>query len=471
MISLTPILNDALGTPLYMQLYEHIKNAILEGHILPGEKLPSLRSLSKTLNLSLSTISSAYDQLTVEGYITSLPQSGYYVNSIPSSPILPGTRASLGESADFHQSTNPPVQVTPYYDPECFDFTKWKKCMNRILNYESHTLFLEGDIRGEEPLRHEISKYIYQVRGVLCSPDQIIISAGTQQLINLLCIILRRMEIDHVSFEDPGYQAVQSIFKDRGFKSTGVPVDRDGIQIEKLPINIRSTVYVSPSNQFPTGSVMPIGRRYSLLEWADKNESIIIEDDYNSELRYFSRPVPSLQGLDRKGRVVYLGSFSSTLFPAIKISYMVLPTAAMGRLFYEALGDYTQTCSKTEQLTLALYMAQGFYQTDLKRLRKLYGHKIQLATQTIQQMGQGVFQVQGEVSGLHMMLTVDGCGLEDRCKEAQDLGLPVYTVPQALGNPPSSGSVLFYYTRIPSEKMSEAISKLVSVFQKKKADT
>lgn len=469
MISLTPILNDELGMPLYMQLYGYIKEAILEGHIPPGEKLPSLRALSKEVNLSLSTIKSAYEQLSVEGYITSHPQSGFYVNSIPSN--LATIRTPLMESAkdDVNISEHAPSPVDnytadPYYDPECFDFTKWKKCINRILNYESHTLFLEGNIRGEEVLRREISKYVYQARGVLCTPDQIIISAGTQQLINFLCIILQQMEIDHVSFEDPGYHAVQRIFKDRAFKMTSVPVDKDGIQIERLPINIRSTVYVSPSNQFPTGSIMPIGRRYALLEWADRNGSIIIEDDYNSELRYFTRPVPSLQGLDKNGRVVYLGSFSSTLFPAIKISYMVLPTAAMGRIFEEALGDYTQTCSKTEQLTLALYMEKGYYQTDLKKLRKLYSHKIQIATQGIRDIGKNIFQIQGGPSGLHIMLTITDPHFEKKCTTAQELGLPVYAIPQGTEDTDAGHYILFYYTRIPTEKMLEAIKKLVTVF-------
>lgn len=492
MISLTPILNDALPIPLYMQLYQYIRDAVLAGHIPPGEKLPSLRALSKSLALSLSTIASAYNQLSVEGYITSHPQSGYYVNSIPSdssragfvrnevpfSPYFPREEALQGHLIPSSQTS----LATPYYDPACFDFTKWKKCVNRVFNYNSHALFLEGNPRGEEALRREISKYVYQARGVLCTADQIVIGAGTQQLINLLCIILHRLDIDHVSFEDPGYQPVQSIFKDRDFKMTNVPVDKDGIQIERLPVNIRSTVYVSPSNQFPTGSVMPIGRRYALLDWAARNDSIIIEDDYNSELRYFSRPVPSLQGLDKSGRVVYLGSFSSTLFPSVKISYMVLPTAAMGRLFEEALGDYTQTCSKAEQLTLALYMEQGFYQTDLKKLRKLYGYKIQLATQAIEGCHPSPFRIRGSASGLHMMLEVRQRNADAKCAAARAAGLPVHAVPQGrheqapASNQPQAqlqsrssdgfeSSILFYYTRIPADKMEDAIKTLTSFFQ------
>ena len=185
------------------------------------------------------------------------------------------------------------------------------------------------------------------------------------------------MGINHITVEEPGYLPVRNIFRDRAFAMTAVPVGKEGIPVSKLPTNIRSAVYVSPSNQFPTGYVMPIGKRYDLLNWAVKNDSIVIEDDYDSELRYFGKPIPSLQGLDHNQRVVYLGSFSSTLFPSIKISYMILPEH-MAEIFDTIHGDYTQTCSKTEQLTLALYMSRGYYQTNLKKLRTLYSQKLQV---------------------------------------------------------------------------------------------
>ena len=179
------------------------------------------------------------------------------------------------------------------------------------------------------------------------------------------------MDIEHVSVEDPGYMPVRSIFRDWGFSMNSIPVRGDGIVIESLPVNIRTAVYVSPQNQFPTGAVMPISRRHEILEWAEANDSIIIEDDYNSELRYTGMPIPALQGIDHSGRVVYLGSFSSTLFPAIRISYMVLPEE-MVKLYVSMRNNYDQTCSKTEQLTLAEFMRRGYFHTNLRRVRKLY---------------------------------------------------------------------------------------------------
>ena len=473
MITLTPELNDRSQIPLYQQLFGYIRDSILRKDILPGEKLPSLRALGKTLNLSVTTIELAYSQLLVEGYIYSKPQSGYFINAIPQDTLPAELQPDF---SDFAAADAPSSSVFPektssfprqglYSDPACFDFTKWKKCTDVILTDHPDLLLQEGDPSGEIPLRREISKYIYQARGVRCSWEQVVIGAGTQQLISLLCIMLQRMGIDHVSFEDPGYMPVRDIFKDRDFKMNGVPIDRDGIRIEKLPVNIRSTVYLSPSNQFPTGSVMPIARRYALLDWAFLNSSIIIEDDYNSELRYDSRPVPSLQGLDSKGQVVYIGSFSSTLFPSIKISYMVLP-AAMHRLFSEALGGYTQTCSKSEQLTLALYMGKGYYQTNLRKLRKLYAQKILLATAAIGRHGAGRIRILNNSSGLHMLLQFPAKdnqkSTEEICREAAGVGLTIAPVSN-FGTEGTASVVIFYYTRIPTNSMEQAIIDFVGL--------
>lgn len=461
--SLTPFLDDTSSLPLYLQLYTYIRDAISGQRILPGEKLPSLRALSRTLKVSVTTVELAYDQLLVEGYVQSKPQSGYYVNDILTGGSKLGLdRIPLMTPKEGEPWTWQSRESQPYFDQASFDFAKWKKCLSAVLNDHTHLLFQEGDPHGETSLRYEISKYIYQARGVLCNWDQVIIGAGTQQLINLLSLILHRMGIDHASFEDPGYLPVRGIFLDRGFKVTDVPVDRDGIQIERLPANIRSTVYVSPSNQFPTGSVMPIARRYALLDWAYRNQSIIIEDDYNSELRYAGRPVASLQGLDEMESVVYLGSFSSTLYPSIKISYMVLPLP-MRALFEEFLSGYTQTCSKAEQLTLALYMERGYYPINLKKLKKLYGQKIQKASSGIQRHLSNKVNILSNSSGLHMLLElkeqVPEEVVEAICQKARKAGLTVSPIRdyRDSGRYPL---LLFYYARIPTEKMEEALKAL-----------
>ena len=469
MKAIIPDFDQNSGVPYYLQLYRYLKHSILEGGIQPMERLPSLRSLSKSLKLSLTTIELAYNQLLVEGYIHSKPQSGYYVNPIsagmgslrqPDAHMTDGVRQS---SLDFFSASD----KMGYYDVSCFDFIKWKKCMNKVLTEYAYLLLREGDSKGEACLRYEISRYVYQSRGVICTPEQIVIGAGTQQIMNQLCTLLTKTGLKHVALEEPGYLPVRNIFRDRDFAITHVPVGKEGISISKLPANIRSAVYVSPSNQFPTGYIMPIGKRYELLDWATSNNSIIIEDDYDSELRYFGKPIPSLQGLDTHQKVVYLGSFSSTLFPSIKISYMVLPPS-LAEIFDEFRHDYTQTCSKAEQLTLAIYMSRGLYQTNIKKLRNLYSQKLQTCLSVLNQYGHGLIQPINSSSGVNMLIQVK-CkkSPSDLCREAKDLGitiLPIAAYADIL--PESSVTLIFYYNQIPLDNMEEALRLLIEKWKK-----
>lgn len=475
MKTILPELDSQSSTPLYLQLYIYLKNAILNGNILPAEKLPSLRSLAKHLGLSLTTIELAYSQLLVEGYVESRPQSGFYVKQIgPGMEIpknntddqntrLPQRAGTVQKDGfrDLWEQTLKDANIG-YYDISCFDFNKWKKCINKVLTEYPRLLLREGNPKGESPLRYEISRYVYQSRGVICNPEQIVIGAGTQQIMGQLCTILNKMGIKHVAVEEPGYAPVRNTFRDRDFAITPVPVGKEGIKISKLPTNIRSAVYVNPSNQFPTGYVMPIGKRYELLHWAENNNSYIIEDDYDSELRYFGKPIPSLQGLDTGHRVIYLGSFSSTLFASIKISYMVLPSA-MAEIFDCIVGDYTQTCSKAEQLTLAIYMEKGFYQTNIKKLRTLYSQKLQAAGAALNKYGSGFIRTVNSSSGINMLITVKSDKSSDvLCQEAADLGistLPITTYTEEVS--PNSATLIFYYNQIPLKDMEQAMEALV----------
>ncbi len=433
---------------LYLQLYNAIKKEILSGEMQAGEKLPSLRSLASDSGISITTVELAYNQLLVEGYIYSRPRSGYRVSKISSAGIAPSagqdsaSSASAGSGISFGtpaaevaassqkasgaaNATGSTSQVAsssnasfiydikdfsfeepPYlYDVSCFDFTKWKKCASRVFNDYAKLLLFESDPQGEPALRFEISKYIYNSRGVTADPQQIVIGAGTQQITSHLSRILSKLGIHLVSLEAPGYLPVQSMFRDAGFTISHIPVSKEGIEIDKLPANIPSAVYVNPSNQFPTGAVMPAGRRYELLDWAQKNNSIIIEDDYDSELRYFGKPIPALQGLDEHGRVVYLGSFSSTLFPAVKISYMVLPEN-MAEIFRSIKHQYTQTCSKSEQLTLAFFMEDGYYYTGIRKLRSLYAQKLQAVLQAFTVYGKDFITPIDTHSGINLTVKV-----------------------------------------------------------------
>ena len=468
-----PELINSSDNPLYIQLYDYLKAEILSGAIAAGEKLPSLRRLARDLGLSVTTVELAYQQLLVEGYVASRPQSGYYVTKAA------GARAAGPGGPDGPLRAPVSFEDYPFEEPKfwcdtgSFDFVKWKKCMAAVLNERPDLLLFESDPQGEGMLRHEISRYIYTSRGVQCTPDQIVIAAGTQQLTNHLARILRRMGIDHVATEEPGYLPVQNIFQDLGFSLTRVPVAEDGITIEKLPVNIPCAVYVSPQNQFPTGAVMPAERRYALLDWARENRSIILEDDYDSELRYFGRPVPALQGLDEEGtHVGDFGSFSSTLFPAIKISYMVLPPH-MADIFRSFMSSYDQTCSKCEQLTLAMFMERGYYYTSIRKMRNLYAAKLQAVLTALRKYAKGFVTPLNTRSGINIILQVNAPAEEDPGARAAELrnraaALSLNVAP-VTGLSPSDGENLYmtlYYNQIPLEEIDGCIQKLIDSWQR-----
>lgn len=293
-------------------------------------------------------------------------------------------------------------------DPDSFDFDKWTKCMTEVLSETPDMLLTEGDRQGEPVLRTEIAKYLYQSRGVVCSQEQVVISAGTQQLVNRMARLLKLMDIEHICTEDPGYAPVKNIFRDWGFSISDIPVRDNGIEIEKLPTNIRTAAYVCPQNQFPTGAVMPQERRQQLLDWAEANNSLLIEDDYNGDSRRSDSSVPALQGLDNGKRVVYIGTFSPTLFPAVRISYMILP-GPVAKLFDSIKPDYDQTSSKTEQLTLARFMHEGWYQANLIRVRALYADKLRESLAAIAEYGGGgrFMSAENTRSGVNIILKID----------------------------------------------------------------
>lgn len=460
MKAIMPVLDENRKRPYYLQLYDYIKRAILNGEIMKDEKLPSLRSLARSTGLSITTIEQAYNQLLVEGYIYSKAQSGYYIDDVFSHLSRTVPPENIISSPEVYSSEKSTLSGSSslYCDPDCFDFNKWKKCMNKIINEYPDTLFFESDPQGELGLRAEIAKYLYMSRGVSCSPEQIVIGAGTQQITNHLSTLLRKMNIEHVALENPGYMPVKNIFRDRGFAITPVDVGRDGLTIEKLPTNIRTAVYVTPSNHMFTGSVMPVGRRYELLNWASENDSYIIEDDYDSELRYFGRPIPALKSLDHEQRVIYLGSFSSTLFAAIRISYMVLPSE-MAAIFADMAGDYSQTCSKLEQLTLAMFMETGCYQTHIKKLRKLYSQKLSAVIDAFTEAGSDFINIKNTSSGINIILEINSGKTSGQLKkEAEQIGIPSIIIKD-------SGVLGLYYNQIPLAEIPDVIARLTDIWR------
>lgn len=446
---------------IYEQLYEALREQILDGSIVPDEKLPSLRGLAKDLGVSVTAVDQAYDQLVVEGYIVARPKSGFFAKHV--------SRGTSGSPGEDHRKQEIAADIYGedafIHDPSCFDFVKWKKCINEVLNYHPDRLLYESDPQGEHELREQVAEYIMRSRGVEASTDRIVIGAGTQQMTSHIARILKKMGINLVSIEEPGYLPVRSMLRDAGFQINRIPVKDDGIDVRMLPGNIQSAVYVSPSNQFPTGAVMTAGRRYELLRWAVENRSIIIEDDYDSELRYFGRPVPALKSLDQEDSVAYLGSFSSTLFPAVKISYMVLPKR-MAEIYRETKGEYSQTCSKSEQLTLALFMKKGYYYTGIRRLRTLNARKLEKTVSAMERYLGDKVSVQNTRSGLSVTLrikpTLDQSSAE-LAEKAAGIGLDMDPISEVTDQ--DTSALTYYYSQLPYDMIEQKTEELAGVWK------
>ncbi|MCM3569947.1 PLP-dependent aminotransferase family protein [Neobacillus mesonae] len=404
MIEMTPFLDRNSEKPLYMQLSNYIKQEILSGRIKSNEKLPSKRSLAQYLGISVNTVLAAYDQLSAEGFIVSKPRQGLYA-------------AVIEEELEFDYPYSQPFLIeeeketnrvlidfnSGKVDLVHFPYAIWRKLTIQSLYEDQGELFYNGNRQGERVLREQIAKYLFASKGVRCSPDQIIIGAGTQMLIGLLGMIIGKEQI--YALEDPGFHRTRMVLQDLGVRTIPIDLDSDGINLSKLKQSNASVVYVTPSHQFPYGMIMPISRRMELLKWAEENDGYIIEDDYDGEYRYKGNPIPSLQGLDGKGKVIYLGTFSKSLIPSLRISYMVLPPILLER-YRKHFTIYKQTASRLHQQTLYYFMKDGYWQSHLNKMRTLYRKKHALLMSSVEKYFGKNVNVIGADSGLHIVLEI-----------------------------------------------------------------
>ena len=458
MKEILPNLDREGGLPMYMQLYQYIKREIERGNILQGEKLPSIRMLSKKIGISVTTIRLAYDQLSMEGYVLNKEKSGYFVNQID---FIEEMRNHEMEAEILEKKDLSRKQLLAY-DEECFDFVKWKKCINHVLTYDSKTLLAEADVQGEPELREQIAKYVFQSRGVHCVSDEVVVGAGTQQLISILAAILRRCELQVIGFENPGYFLSQHIFSEQKFETVHLHVDSEGVLLNPLMAKRLDLLYVSPSHQFPTGIVMSARRRTQLLAWARDRSGYLIEDDYDSELRYYGRPIPALKAMDKNQRVIYIGSFSSTLLPSIRISYLVLPRELLA-IYHQLKHSYSQGVSKVDQLTLCKFMKDGHYQRHIRRIRRLYSEKASRLSELIQKKYRGKIEIVSNTSGLFLIARFESERTEQElAKLFVDAGIkatPYGSYVKTAYEQVRPGLLVYFYN-IELQRMEELLQKI-----------
>ena len=394
---LTYELKKAPGLPLYEALYRHLRRDIQTGVLPAGEKLPSKRALAENLKVSRITVETAYNQLLSEGYIRSTEKVGYFVEAVaqrrPDTKPLPVCPPEAGESL-LDLTANGPAR---------FPFSVWNKLQREVLQDYGQQLLQNIPHAGSFQLRAAIAQHLWDFRGMAADPDNIIIGAGTDFLYNLLIQLLGRDRVYAV--EDPGYDKIRKIYAAGGVPCVSAPMDGNGVIPELL--ESAGVLHISPSHHFPTGIVTPLKRRAALLDWAANRDGYIIEDDYDSEFRFRSHPVAALQTLDKAGRVIYMNSFSKTLAPSIRISYMVLPTGLMQR-FRETLGFYSCTVSSFEQYTLARFLSRGYFEKHINRMRKFYKSRRDRVLAALESCPcSGRFSVLEEDAGLHFLVKVE----------------------------------------------------------------
>jgi GntR family transcriptional regulator / MocR family aminotransferase len=359
------LINQNSKIPLHIQLYNELKKDIIK-NLNIGDKLPSIRKTSSLYNLSKNTVESAYRQLYAEGYIESIPKSGYIVNDTNYEDFTPNNTTNILEEIQIiqYQYDFTPARLSK----DTFPIKLWKRLFIKAMD-ESLDFGIYPEGKGELELRKEIAKYLISSRGVRCHENQVIISNGFGDSIGLLAKMLRNNH-QLLAIENPGYYVPNQVFQDYGYKIDKIGVDENGIKLKQLNQSNAKIVYVTPSHHYPTGVSIPISNRLKLLEWAKEKNGIIIEDDYDSELSYSNRPIPSLQGLDNNDRVVYLGTFSKSLAPALRVAYMILPIHLLDK-FEEYFDSFFPKVSLFTQKTLELFMKDGHWDRHLRKIRTL----------------------------------------------------------------------------------------------------
>ncbi|MCX7773159.1 MAG: PLP-dependent aminotransferase family protein, partial [Clostridia bacterium] len=424
---LTIALNNEL--PLYQQLYAYIKSEIQAGRLGAGSKLPSKRKLSTHLNISQNTVQLAYNQLIDEGYVVPSERRGYFVHKLEHMIKLELSETT-SDKTDFKEESRILYDFSYQgVDYQTFPFSAWRKLTKEVINEYDHELLELGHPQGHLGLRTSIADYLRQSRGVNCRANQLVISAGTEFLLQMLIQLLGKDE-NIYGIENPGYERLSLLFQSNGARFRPIAIDGNGMMPEEILKSDANILCIAPAHQFPSGGIMPVHRRIQLLNWANERPGrYIIEDDYDSEFKYSGKPIPALQGLDKSGKVIYMGSFSKPLSPAIRVSYMVLPEHLLQK-YTDQLSLFLCPVPAIDQKVLERFIREGYFERHLNKMRNLYKRKREILTSEIARMDVRA-QAMGADAGLHLLVTVNnGMGEEELVITALKAGVKVYPYSQ-----------------------------------------
>lgn len=481
--------------PLYRQIYQELRDGILSGRLEPGQRLPSTRTLAQSLAVSRTTVTQSYEQLHSEGYLETRQGSGTfvccqlpddllhvqftktyrsdaiseYITVLSAYGMRLQNNCQLGEWVSSDVSEDVDTINFQYGSPALgyFPWKQWQKLLSdhsrrgspELWDYTRNTL-------GYPPLREAIAGYLTRSRGVECSGEQILIVNGSQQALDLVTRIFVN-DGDTVAIEDPGYLGARYTFLAQGATILPIRVDQAGMQVESLPpadtANLK-LVYVTPSHQFPTGAVLSLPRRLQLLNWATQSGTIVIEDDYDSEFRYNSRPIPALQGLDRGNKVIYMGTFSKVMFPALRLGYLVVPKS-LASVFAIAKWLSDRQCPILEQCALTDFINQGSLEQHLRRMRSLYDQRRQTLIQALEENFGDQITIIGENAGIHLMMRIS-THLSDAeiVHKAAQQGVGLFSASMYYWNKANSGEFVLGYSSLSPQQICEGVQRLRRVF-------
>jgi GntR family transcriptional regulator/MocR family aminotransferase len=463
--------------PLYHQVYRQIREMILDGRLPPGSRVPSSRGLAKQAAIGRITVIQAFEQLEAEGFITSRPGSGTFVAQSIDPPEPERAKNAFMPDLSSWGRRIAAVEMPSRRDkhrleidfgfgrsfPHIFPYDVWRKLLARYLSTDDVMLSRYGSPAGFLPLRQALATYLERQRGVKCTPDQVVVVSGAQQALD----ILARLTInrgDQILIETPGYIDAYKLFRAHAASLLPIPVDEDGLPVDQLPERqgVRAA-FVTPSNQFPRGGYMPLERRLLLLQWARRSGALIIEDDYDSELRYDGRPLSALQGLDDTGHVVYLGTFSKVLFPALRLGYVVLPPALVAP-FTGALALIDRGAPTLTQAAVADFIDEGHFERHIRRLRAAYGERRRVLVEALDEHLAGAVTFSRVPAGLHIMIQ-----LHPACDEAQVIeraaaaAVGVYPGKPYYIQQPAPPAILLGFSGLNTSQIAEGVRRLASV--------
>jgi GntR family transcriptional regulator / MocR family aminotransferase len=459
------------------EIYRQLRDAILDGRLRPGDRLPPGRELARRLNVSRTTVTVAYDRLSGEGFVTSRVGAGTFVSNDAHRPASPNRRTgdALRPRAVWRSIPVPP----PFTEPPRFDFRPgspdsalfpyetWRRLIARELRASAGDHGFYGDPAGHLGLREAIARHIGTSRGLATTPVDITITNGTQQGLDLVARVLLAPG-DRVAVEDPGFRPQRLLFASLDLEVIGVPVDREGIVVDALPDDAR-LVYVTPSHQYPLGVSMSLARRTALLEWADRHHAAIVEDDYDTEFRYTGRPVEPLQTLDASGCVIYVGSFSRTMLPTLRLGFVVTPSSLTEAL-HAARFVTDWHSSLPTQMALARFIDQGRLARHIRRMRAVYHERHEKVVEGVVTELSEHLTLVPSAAGLHLSTMANGVSadeLDDVVARAAAAGVVVPPLARYCVDRPAQSGLVLGFGGIDAARIDEGLHLLRQSFQRR----